>query len=378
MATRILQTISGTLLGFWIILIGLAQVNCSIIPAFGERCSFGEGDVWLLPFMYLPIGGITLLVLILSIYAYRHSPPSKALPNVADASLPVALIAGRASETDVFTLSQENLWRPKQAAGTGGIMTLIVLVSSMLLTNQPVTLMGLFLSVCFFLVPLFLPTFFLYAPLAACILRLKTKPNANAGLALVVALIPFGLWVVALKSGLTAKANERAAIAAIPKSDFPKKIGGIVIDGADWPMINCARKFMLTGEHSFPEVFTQGQSTSPYLRFTKADWNSPVHEGQAADTVPGDLLLIHFPRRSKFLRDRVVADIRFPSVEIYSVDPESKKLVALTYASDEQPPAFPPVLTPWGWYRGDRSTTPEMQCKNIRQFLHRELMDKLP
>jgi hypothetical protein len=245
------------------------------------------------------------------------------------------------------------------------------------MTNQQISPIGFFISICFLLVPWFLPTFFVYAPLAACILRLRARLDANAGLAFVAALIPFGIWAEALNSGLTAKANERAAIAAIPKGDFPGKVGGIVIDGEDWPAINCARMLMLSSDHNFPEVLTHGQSKSPYLRFTRANRNSPVDQGQAADAAPEDYLLIYFPRRSQFLGNRVVADVGNPSVEIYSVDSGGKKLVAVTYAADERLPAFPPVLTMGGWYRGDNSVTSEVQCKSVTQFLHRELLDKL-
>jgi hypothetical protein len=385
MAARIFQIISGVLATFWLILIGLAQVNCSIIPSFERQCSGGDGDIWLLPFLYSPIGGIALLVLVISTFVRWYSPRSRDLPNSASASVAVAPIAVSApTAMDISTSTQQNsifiqqnLWRPTQAVIVGGIITLIVLAWSMLMTNQPISPIGFFISVCFFLVPWFIPTFFVYAPLAACIIRLRARLDTNAGLALVAALIPFGIWSEALNSGLTAKANEQAAIAAIPKGGFPGKVGGIVIDGENWSMINCARMLMLSSDHNFPEVLTHGQSKSPYLRFTQANRNSPVDQGQAADSAPGDYLLIYFPRRSEFLGDRVVADVGSPSVEIYSVGSGGRELVAVTYAADERLPAFPPVLTVWGWYRGDNSVTSQVQCKSVTRFLRRELLNKM-
>ena len=36
------------------------------------------------------------------------------------------------------------------------------------------------------------------------------------------------------------------------------------------------------------------------------------------------------------------------------------------------------MLTAYGWYFGDNSTTSEKMCRSIGQFLQRELLDKLP
>ena len=73
----------------------------------------------------------------------------------------------------------------------------------------------------------------------------------------------------------------------------------------------------------------------------------------------------------------MVGDVASPAVEIYSVDSGGRSLVAVTYAADERLPAFPPVLTIWGWYTGENSVTSEMECKSVAQFLKRELLDKM-
>jgi hypothetical protein len=36
------------------------------------------------------------------------------------------------------------------------------------------------------------------------------------------------------------------------------------------------------------------------------------------------------------------------------------------------------MLTTFGWYQGDNSTTSEKSCKSVGTFIQRELLDKLP
>ena len=304
MAARIFQIISGILVAFWLILIGLAQVNCSIFPSFGRQCSHGEGDIWLLPFMYSPIGGIALLVWVAITLVRWCTLPSREMPNTVSASAPVAPIAVSAPVVaDTSASRPETSLHPMQVAIAGGTITLVVLAWSIALMSNVISPASFFLYICFFLVPWFLPTFLVYVPLAACILGLREKQYVNAGWALLAAFIPFGFYANALNTGLTAKANERSAIAAIPKAAFPKQVGGIVIEGAQ---TNCARRIILSSEHNIQAVLTRGQNEllrgddrkSPYLRFTQETANSPVDQGQAINVAPKDYLLIHFPDRS--------------------------------------------------------------------------------
>jgi hypothetical protein len=229
-----------------------------------------------------------------------------------------------------------------------------------------------------FLVPAFVPTFLIYFALVVTVLRFAARRDAAAAAAIVVALIPFGFWAASLSSGLMAKAHERAAVAAIPKAELPARIDAVVIEGDAWPLINCARSRVLSGDYAVGDVLTHGQGKSSYLRFTRATANSPVNKGQAADIAPADHILIRLPRRSAFFQDRVSVDIKSPPVEIYAVDAAGPKLVAATYTADNRSAAFPPMLTTFGWYQGDNSTTSEKSCKSIGTFIQRELLDKLP
>jgi uncharacterized membrane protein YhaH (DUF805 family) len=271
-----------------------------------------------------------------------------------------------------------NLWQPKRAAVIGATVAFAVLFWS-LSTNSQMTLALLPIMLAAYALPFFVPTFLLYTAVVASALRLKAKPDATAAAALLVTLIPFGLWAASLSSVLMAKAREKAAIAAIPKVTLPEKVGGVVIEGEDWSLINCARGRVLSDDRDVGDVLTHGQSKSPYLRFTRAMAKSPVNKGQAADAAPTDYVLIRFPRRPQFLQDsRLPADIASPPVEIYAVDPAGTHLVAATYTVLNRPPAFPPLLTAYGWYWGDNSTTPEKSCRSAGDFIQPELLDKLP
>jgi len=280
------------------------------------------------------------------------------------------------SPSPVLVSETPNLWQPGRAAVIGATVALAVLLWSLLTTSQmpfPWVLIGLIT----FLLPGYLPTFLIYTALVASVMRFIAKRDAIAAAALLVALIPFGFWAASLSSVLMAKARERSAIAAIPKVTLPAKVGAVVIEGDDWSHINCARGRVLSGDYGVGDVLTHGQSKSPYLRFTRATAKSPVNKGEAADSAPTDYVLIRFPRRPPFFQDRVSVDIASPPVEIYAVGSAGTQLVAANYVALNPPPTFPPMLTTYGWYRGENSTTSEKSCKSVANFLQRELLDKL-
>jgi hypothetical protein len=281
------------------------------------------------------------------------------------------------SPAAVVVSETPNLWQPGRAALIGAIIAFALLLWSLLTNNQmtfPLALMALGA----FALPFFMPTFLLYTVLAVSVLRFIARRDAIAAAAVFVALIPFGFWAGSLSSVLMAKAREREAIAAIPKVALPAEAGAVVIDGDEWPLINCARSQILSGNHGIGDVLTHGQSNSAYLRFTRATANAPVRKGEAVDSAPTEYVLIRFPRRPSFFQNRISADIASPPVEIYAVDSASTQLVAASYTALNRPPTFPPMLTTYGWYRGDNSTTPETSCKSVASFLQRELFDKLP
>ena len=270
-----------------------------------------------------------------------------------------------------------SLWRPRRAALVGATIALAVMLWS-LQANSQMSFLLVLISLAAWLLPAFVPTFLLYTALVATVMRLIARRDAIAAAALVAALIPFGFWAMSLSTVLQAKAQERATVAAIPKVALPANIGGVVIEGEDWSLMNCARGRVLSAAFDFGDVLTHGQSKSPYLRFTRATANSPVGRGSPADNAPAEHILIRFPRRPAFFQDRVPVDIASPPVEIYAVDPGGTRLVAATYTAVNRPPAFPPMLTAYGWYLGDNSTTSEKTCRSVSQFLQRELLDKLP
>jgi hypothetical protein len=282
------------------------------------------------------------------------------------------------SPESVAAAESASLWRPARAAAIGAVIASAVVLWS-LSTSSQMTGSVLLIALAANASSFFMPTFLIYTAVVASVLRLKAKPDAIAMAALLAALIPFGFWASSLSSVLMTKARERATVAAIPKTRLPAKVGGVVIEGDDWSLINCARRLVLSADHDIGAVFTHGQGKSPYLRFTRATANSPVNKGVAADGAPSDYVLIRFPRRPEFLRDsRVPPDIASPPQEIYAVDPGGTHLVAATYAAHNPLPAFPPMLTTYGWYHGDNSTTPEKSCKSAGDFIQRELLDKLP
>ncbi|HMK78117.1 MAG TPA: hypothetical protein VK438_00635 [Xanthobacteraceae bacterium] len=287
-----------------------------------------------------------------------------------------AAALGASSPAAEVVPATPSLWQLKRAVLIGAVIAFAVVLWAQLASSQmpfPWVLFALVANV----LPFFVPTFLLYTALVAAILRFMARRDAIATAAVLVALIPFGFWAGSLASVLRAKAHEREAVAAIPKVGMPAKPGAVVIEGEAWPLINCARSRILSGGYGFDDVLTRGQSKSQYLRFTKATANSPVNKGVAADSAPAEYLLIRFPRRPSFFQDRVPIDSASPPVEIYAVGSAGTQLVAASYTALNRPPAFPPMLTAFGWYWGDNSTTSEKSCESVAGFLQRELLDKL-
>jgi hypothetical protein len=344
-------------LGGWLSIAAAARVSGFPLGFAGLSPKIA---IWL--FLFLSYAAYAM-PFFLALAAYRvwrsgQMAPAMPLPTVAETEAP-------------------NLWQPKRAVVFGAMIAFAVVFWS-LQANSQMTIPLLLIGLAAYALPFFVPTFLLYTAVVASILRFGAKRDAIGGAVVLVALIPFGLWAASLSSVLMAKDREKAAVAAIPKVALPATVGGVVIEGDDWSLINCARARVLSGDYAVGDVLTHGQSKSSYLRFTRATARSPVNKGEAADSAPTDYVLIRFPRRPQFLQDsRVPADIKSPPSEIYAVDPGGTHLVAATYTVLNPAPAFPPLLTTDGWFRGDNSSTPEKSCRSVGDFIQRELLDKL-
>ncbi|MBR1222976.1 hypothetical protein JQ557_33595 [Bradyrhizobium sp. U87765 SZCCT0131] len=40
----------------WLITVGVAESNCSLLPGGAQRCGGGMGDIWVIPIFSAPIG----------------------------------------------------------------------------------------------------------------------------------------------------------------------------------------------------------------------------------------------------------------------------------------------------------------------------------
>ncbi|MCK1395407.1 hypothetical protein [Bradyrhizobium sp. 1] len=310
--------------------------------------------------IYLPLSyAIYAMPLFLALAAYRlwWSPPPATAPA---------------------TSSGSNLWQPKRAVMIGAIIALVSLLWSTLPPGDLVeTIYLLPILLGLYLVPVFVPTFVLYAVVTASILRICAKRDAIAIVAIVAASIPFLLWALSFASVLQARARERAEIAAIPKVALPARSGGIVIEGEDNALVNCALERFLLADRAVGGVFIHEQGSGPYHRFRRGPDDSQVEDDQTFDTAPAEHFLVRFPRRPQFVQDKkAVMDRISPPTEIYAVASGGAQLVALTYATRNQPPAFPPLLTINGWYRHPEAPS-KVACRNVEIFLDRELLDKL-
>jgi hypothetical protein len=73
-AAFILKTLCFLAAGVFVLLITAAQQTCSLIPSIGHQCHGSDGDIWMLPFFFAPIGIPALIAAIaISIVAARRS-----------------------------------------------------------------------------------------------------------------------------------------------------------------------------------------------------------------------------------------------------------------------------------------------------------------
>ena len=135
---RVLQVISGCIAACWLLLIAFAQFNCSIFPGFGHQCSRGEGDIWLLPFIYSPVGGVGLIVWLVIIGIRRYSPQTQPTSGTVTALVIDAPLIPvnphcrfRVPKNETHTSNTQNHWQPTRAAIIGGIVAFVVLVWSL-------------------------------------------------------------------------------------------------------------------------------------------------------------------------------------------------------------------------------------------------------
>jgi hypothetical protein len=268
-----------------------------------------------------------------------------------------------------------NLWRPKRAALIGIIIAVTFLLWSTLPISSPFeTLYAVLIVLGGYLLVILVPTFVLYTVFVASIFRFRAKRDAIGITALVIASIPFALWVLSLGLVVHAKSTERAEVAAIPKVALPARFGGIVIEGDDTVLTRCALEQILSAKRDVGDVLQHYRGSTEYYRYTLATLQS----SEKINSAPDEHIFVRLVRRPEFLQSQHrFADPASPPVEIYAVDSGGARLAAATYTAKNPPPRFPPLLTIGGWYDHEDVAT-ELPCEHIKTFLDHELLDKLP
>ena len=61
-----MPAIYAVVAALWIVFVVYAQLTCSLIPSVGTHCHDPTLDVWMLPFLTAPFGGLAILGLILT------------------------------------------------------------------------------------------------------------------------------------------------------------------------------------------------------------------------------------------------------------------------------------------------------------------------
>ncbi|EJN15478.1 hypothetical protein PMI42_00953 [Bradyrhizobium sp. YR681] len=271
--------------------------------------------------------------------------------------------------------AKPNLWRPKRAALIGAAVAVAFLLWSILpTTSLPAALYSIPVVLGLLLPTILLPTFAFYAIFTAAIFRFLARRDAVGTVALITVSAPLAFWILSLVMVLNAKARERAEVAAIPKTTLPARFGGIVVEGDDLGLVNCAVERILSAKREIGDVLTHSRASSKYALFTLAT----LHGGREVDSAPAEHILVRLPHLPEFLQSRhQAADPAAPSMEIHATDSAGAHLLAVTYTANNPAPKFPPLLTTAGWYDGERMDS-DLSCEHVKAFLDRELLDRLP
>jgi hypothetical protein len=268
-----------------------------------------------------------------------------------------------------------DLWRPGLALSIGTAFAVPVVLWTLFPHGGEME--SIVMTSLTFLFPAFAPNILIYAALAAALLRIKARRDALAIVFLIVTLIPFGLWIGSTCSVLWARAQERAIVAAIPKFALPATLRTVVIEGDDSSLVDCARRLILSADRNVSDILIPKGKTE-YIRYAKPGSQSAGHDGQPADTVPAEYVLVRLPTRPRYFDEHhVKVDAGSPPVEVYAVDPQGVHLAAASYTSERPLPDFPPVVMVIGWSPRN-NWTPDAPCRNVEGFLQHELLDKLP
>jgi uncharacterized membrane protein YhaH (DUF805 family) len=217
------------------------------------------------------------------------------------------------------------------------------------------------------LTPIILPTALLYFCLMLTAFLVVKRRTVTSVVLLVLAILPFAHWAYADRVTSTAQRQEAAEIAAIPTTPAARVPAAMVIEFRSTPDLRA-----IWSVKGIEHVILVGS----FGRTKLQQFDRPPARGRQAPprevaSLPYEYLLLRSGTASHFAKRGHIYGPAGGPLELRFVDMERSELVGIWYRSFNPRPAFPPLLTMAGWFRGSNSATTDEVNASLQAFLTR-------
>jgi uncharacterized membrane protein YhaH (DUF805 family) len=267
--------------------------------------------------------------------------PSASLPEPARSDIPAGILAAAALLLTIFVFGSA-MHTPHGALWIG------------LLTQLTTTI---------------LPTFLIYFCLLLTAFLVLKRRTVTSVVLFVLAMLPFAQWLHAYSTTATAQQQEAAEIAAIPTAPVVSMPATLVIETRSTPDLRAI--FAIKG---IERVIVRGDGGGTRMRqHDRPPERGPRPASREVTSLPDEYLLLRMGPASRFSKRGQMYGAAGGPLELRFVDQQRDDLLGVWYRTFNPRPAFPPLLTMMGWFRGANSATTDEISANVRAFLDRSL-----
>jgi len=219
------------------------------------------------------------------------------------------------------------------------------------------------------LTPMILPTALLYFCLMLTAFLVVKRRTVTSLVLLVLAILPFAHWAYEDRVTSTAQRQEAAEIAAIPTTPAARVPAAMVIEFRSTPDLRA-----IWSVKGIERVILVGSFGRSKLRqFDRPPERGRRPQPREVASLPDEYLLLRTGTASHFAKRGHVYGAAGGPLELRFVDTERSELVGVWYRSFNPRPAFPPLLSMAGWFRGSNGATTSEVSASLQAFLTRSL-----
>jgi hypothetical protein len=212
------------------------------------------------------------------------------------------------------------------------------------------------------------PTTALYFfPLLGLWLTAKRR-TAGSLVMLVLSLVPFGHWGYSHWSAFQAHRQETAQIASVPTQAAPRVPVTLVVESSSVTGVRAA--------FTVPQIdhaISKGPFGRELAQFERPQFPSRDSKKLQVTVLPEEYLLLRVGRSSGFATPKQPYAADGGPLELRCIDSSHDDLIAVWYRSFNPAPSTLPVITTFGWFRGDNSATTDEIEDRVAKFLRTAL-----